>query len=162
MLTDQEFEALLSDGDKLIFGDIAWQLDRSHSPAQRFRCKVDSEADWPLMIEGWWNPDSEKLTYTLIHRQARRIIGLDLGEDLIHHNPTCERKRGKRTACECPRGTHKHRWTEQFKAEFAYVPLDITAPWHEPIAVWREFCLEVGLTHMGILQEPVWLEERWQ
>lgn len=161
MLTDQEFDTLMSDDNKVIFGDIAWQLDKSHHPAQEFRVEVDSEAGWPLFIEGWWNPGSEKLSYTLIHRQARRIIGLDLGENLVHHNPDCERKRGKRLACECPRGTHKHRWSEQFKSESAYVPSDITATWDDPLAVWQEFCVEVRLTHLGSLREPPLLLERW-
>ena len=53
MLTDQEFDALLFDEDKVIVGDIAWQVDRSHLPAQEFRVEVKSEAGWPLFIKGW-------------------------------------------------------------------------------------------------------------
>ena len=100
------------------------------------------------------------MSYTLIHRQARRIIGLDLGAYLVHHNPDCERKRGKRLACECPRGTHKHLWSERSKSESAYVPSDITAAWDDPLGVWREFCVEVRLTHLGILRKPARLLER--
>lgn len=102
-----------------------------------------------------------KLSYALIHRQARRIVGLDLGEDLIHHNPDCERKRGRSLACACPRGTHKHRWSDDTKAEFAYVPSDITTQWDDPVAVWQEFCLEIGVTHSGTLKEPPQFAERW-
>ncbi len=158
MLTQQEFESLLADDTKRITGDIVWTSDEFHSAAQGFRAGVQSEADWPLFVEGWWNPHSGKLTFTLVHRRARRIVGLDLG-DLLHHNPSCPRKRGRRVACDCPHGTHKHRWTEEFKAEWAYKPGDITATWDQPLEVWEQFCAETKIIHWGILHNPEWQAE---
>ena len=55
---------------------------------------------------------------------------------------------------------HKHVWSEQFGSGHAYEPPDITAPWYRPVAVWGQFCAEVGIVHAGILREPVW-QEGW-
>lgn len=158
MDTQREFEILLADQSKKITDDIRWLPDQFNAPAQRFRVDVLSEPGWPLKVQGWWNPDSAKLSYTLIHTEAKRIIGLDLG-DVEHHNPDCERKQGRGKQCSCPVGTHKHRWTVEFKARFAYVPADITATWDKPLDVWRQFCEETSITHRGTLREPEWQGE---
>lgn len=144
MITQQEFEAILSDETKRIEQDLVWREDEDHSPAQEFRVPVASEPGWPLTLIGWWNPQSRKLSYTLRHDAVGRILGLDLGP-VTHHNPTCERLAG----------THKHRWTDEYRDKQAYVPGDITAQWDDPVAVWAQFCSEVRVAHVGALPAPV-------
>jgi hypothetical protein len=87
------------------------------------------------------------LSYALIHRGAGRIYALDLGAD--HHNPTCQRLGEK----------HKHRWTEAFRDEEAYVPADVIAAWDNPVEVWRQFCAEAGIVHDGQMRPPQIQEE---
>ena len=144
MITQQEFESILADGTKWIDGDISWREDEDHSPAREFRVRVVSETGWPLTAIGWYNPLSRKLSFTLRHDAGRRILGLDLGK-VAHHNPTCE----------FLNGTHKHRWTDDFKDKKAYAPDDITAQWDEPAAAWEQFCFEARITHKGALHAPV-------
>lgn len=153
MLTDQEFEALLADTTKQVASDIAWSNDHLHFGARQFRVVVLSESEWPLLVKGWWNPKSGRLSYSLIHDRRERIIGLDLGDGLIHHNPDCNRRR-RRTSCACPRGTHKQHWTQAFGNRQAYSPADITGQWHEPRLVWQQFCAEVNIRHLGTLEAP--------
>jgi hypothetical protein len=141
MITQQEFDVILGDPTKRIEGDIDWREDTNHSPALEFRVEVKSEAGWPLLVVGRYNPFAGTLSYVLLHRSAGRIYGLDLGAD--HHNPTCERVGEK----------HKHRWTEEFRDKKAYVPQDITAPWHQPRAVWEQFCREANIYHQGRMHE---------
>lgn len=86
-LSRQEYAAIISDGTKHIAGDIDW-VGHPNAPARQFRVDVDSEADHPIFIKGWYNPNSGKLSYALIHRAMGRIHGLDLGAD--HCNPNGE------------------------------------------------------------------------
>lgn len=148
MITDREFEAILADATKRVDGDVKWRAPRGYGPEQEFRVPVRSEPDWPLFVDAWWNPQSGKLSYTLVHRPTGRIVGLDLGRG--HRNPD-------RT--EVP-AVHKHRWSEQFKTKQAYAPLDITASWDQPVEVWRQFCAEIRIEHTGVLHPPEW-QERW-
>ncbi len=148
MITQQEFEAILADTSKRVEGNLAWRDDEDHSPAREFRVPVASEPGWPLTLIGWWNPLSRKLSYTLRHDAAGRILGLDLGP-VTHQNPTSERLAG----------THKHRWMDEYRDKHAYVPGDITAEWDDPVAVWEQFCSEVGIAHEGSLRSPVFQEE---
>jgi hypothetical protein len=142
MLSNAEFEAILSDASKRIDGDIAWQEDEDHSPCVEFRAEVQSDAGWPLFVRGSYNPFIPALSYVLILTTSGRVYGLDLGKD--HHNPECNQVGEK----------HKHKWTEQFRDKEAYVPNDITAPASNPVAVWRQFCAEAGLTHGGDFARP--------
>ena len=158
MLTNQEFEAILADQTKRIEGDIRWLNDEDKSGAVEFRVDIWSEADWPLRVKGWLNPQSGKLSYSVLHRGQGRIIGLDMGEGLVHHNPGCRRRRD-RQSCECPRGTHKQYWTAEDQMLRAFVPGDISEPWERPVEVWREFCGEVRLVHVGRMWIPEWQEE---
>ena len=153
MLTDQEFEALLADPTKRIERDISWRNDRLHRGAREFRATVRSESGQSLLVKGWWSPVSSRLSYSLVYDRRERIVGLDLGEELIHHNPGCNRRR-RRTACACPRGTHKQRWTQDFGDRQAYSPADITGQWDEPLLVWQQFCAEINLSHLGTLEPP--------
>lgn len=103
---------------------------------------VESDAGYPVFVAARYNPLAGTLSFSLIHRGAGRIYGLDLGAD--HHNPTCQRVGEK----------HKHRWNEAFRDKEAYVPDDITEPWDRPSAVWTQFCKEAGITHEGTLAPP--------
>lgn len=143
-LSQTEFERLLADPAKRIVGDIVWVDDLSHPPARKFRVEVESDTGWPLFLQGWWNPASEKLCYTLFYRGAGRIVGLDLGYD-GHTNRDGQ----------VLRDTHKHRWSEHAADKDAYTPLDITADWHEPVEVWRQFCAETSIVHAGEMPVPI-------
>ncbi|MBE9126039.1 MULTISPECIES: DUF6978 family protein [unclassified Coleofasciculus] len=142
MLSQDEFEELITDTNKRIEGDIRWLDDEDHSPAVEFRVEVVSDAGYPIFIKGSYNELAQKLSYVIIHRAAGRIYGLDLGQD--HRNPDGEQVGEK----------HKHRWDELYRDKKAYVPPDITAPITEPVTIWQQFCLESRITHNGIMQEP--------
>lgn len=141
-LTNTEFEAILNDSSKRIDGDIVWQQDEDHSYAVEFRVEVQSDAGWPLVVRGSYNPLIPALSYVLILKTAGRVYALDLGKK--HHNPQCVLVGEK----------HKHRWTERFRDKEAYVPGDITAPASDPVAVWKQFCTEANIHHTGVLHAP--------
>ena len=147
MIAQQEFEALIDDTSKRIEGDLVWLEDEFHSPALIFRAEVQSDAGYPVFVAARYNPLAGTLSFSLIHRGAGRIYGLDLGAD--HHNPTCQRVGEK----------HKHRWNEAFRDKEAYVPDDITEPWDHPSAVWTQFCEEARITHEGALAPPPFVQE---
>jgi len=142
-MTQGEFEAIIADSSKRIAGEIYWGEDEDHSPSVEFRAEVSSEAGYPLFVRGSYNPEAQKLTYCLIHRAVGKMYALDLGAD--HHNPSCNHV-GE---------THKHRWSEVTNTKEAYAPRDITASVADPVAVWRQFCLEAKITHDGMLHSPV-------
>lgn len=143
-ITQQDFETLLNDPSKRIEGDIRWGDDEDHSPAVQFRVEVLSDAGYPLSLNGRYNPLAGTLSYTLLHKGTGRIYALDLGAD--HHNPTCQHVGEK----------HKHRWSDAFADKQAYIPDDITATVHDPLAVWEQFCAEAKITHNGkLLPVPV-------
>ena len=141
-MLDAEFDLLINDDTKRIEADIQWLDDEDHSPAMEFRAEVLSVARYPLFVRGSFNFLINTLTYALIHRAYGRIYALDLGKD--HHNPTCQYI-GE---------LHKHRWTETYKDKEAYVPTDITAPASDPVEVWKQFCAEAKITHLGIMHSP--------
>jgi hypothetical protein len=141
-LTDAEFQAVLNDTTKRIDGDIAWRNDEDHSPSVEFYVDVISNAGWPLVVRGSFNPLIPAVSYVLIYKNVGRVYGLDIGKD--HHNPQCEQVGEK----------HKHRWTARFRDKEAYVPHDITAPASDPVAVWQQFCIEARLKHNGKLLDP--------
>lgn len=140
-LSRQEYSAVIDDGTKRIIGDIAWE-GHPNAPTWEFRVDVDSEADHPIFIKGWYNPHSGKLSYALIHRIVGRIHGLDLGAD--HCNPDGQLMGEK----------HKNYWVPGSRDKWAYVPSDITEPWNRPAAVWGQFCVEINLRHQGTLRDP--------
>ena len=140
-LTADEYDAIIADDTKRILGDIAWE-GRPNALTRQFRVAVDSESGRSLSIKGWYNPGSGKLSYALIHSVAGRIKGLDLGAD--HVNPD-----------GLPVGEkHKNYWVPGYRTKWAYVPDDITEPWHRPVAVWAQFCAEIHLHHEGNLHHP--------
>ena len=141
-LTNTEFETILKDQSKRIEEDITWQEDEDHSPSVEFLAEIQSEAGWPLIARGSYNPLIPALSYVLILKTAGRVYGLCLGKD--HHNPNCDQVGEK----------HKHKWTVQFKDKEAYMPNDITATASDPVAVWRQFCVEANVTHKGTMAAP--------
>lgn len=141
-MIDAEMQAIIEDGSKQIHGDIAWAEDEDHSHALEFRTDVDSSPGYPLVVKGRVNQKARTLTFCLIHRGAGPIYRLDLGKD--HHNPTCQYVGDK----------HKHVWTERTRDKEAYVPGDITEPVTNPLGVWRQFCEEARIVHLGSLHEP--------
>ena len=146
-LTQLEFDALLADATKRIDGDIDWVEDEDHSPSVEFRAEITSDAGYPLFVRGSFNKLAKALSYTLIHRAVGRIYALDMGKD--HHNPSCTNVGEK----------HKHRYTERYRDKEAYVPLDITAPAEDPVAVWVQFCVEASIGHAGRLHAPPPVQE---
>ncbi len=140
MLSQDEFEELIADPRKYIQTDITWTQERS--PWLGFRAEITSPAGYPLFLKGSYNPMVAKLTYAIIHHQAGRIYGLDLGQE--HRNPD-----GQSVG-----EIHKHRWNEPLRDKQAYVPPDITALVTEPEKVWEEFCQEAKITHNGTMASP--------
>ena len=49
---------------------------------------------------------------------------------------------------------HKHSWREGHGDKWAYIPQDVTEPWNRPVEVWRQFCEEANLRHLGIMRNP--------
>lgn len=142
MNTQEEIDAILTDGTKTISDKIVWKDDNDHSPAKVFRIDVDSESGHPIFINGWFNPSSGKLSFAMIYRGVGRIYGLDLGAD--HRNPDGNHLGEK----------HKHRWRQGDSDKWAYVPYDITATWDRPVEVWEQFCFEANLQHSGMTRHP--------
>lgn len=140
MLSQTEFETLISDPDKSIEGDIIWTQGRE--PWWGFRKKITSGADYPIFLKGSYNPFVPALSYVMIYESVGRIYGLDLGKE--HRNPDGTRIGEK----------HKHRWHEALRDKQAYVPLDITALVTEPQQVWQQFCEEAKLSHNGNMESP--------
>ena len=141
-MTQAEFDSLLADSTKRIDQDITWQEDEDHSPGVEFRVPVNSDPGFPIFIKGWYNREAQTLSYALIHRGVGRIYGLDLGKD--HHNPSCTYVGEK----------HKHSWNDIVRDKDAYVPADITMPANDPVGVWREFCQEAKINHVGVMLPP--------
>lgn len=147
MITEREFDAILSDVTKRINQNIAWVDDPSHKPAVVFRVPIASDGRYPLQAFGRWNPKAGKLSYGLLYQGVGRIYGLDMG--MQHRNPTGQPLDD----------IHKHSWTSEFRDQLAYVPEDITALWNEPLEVWRQFCAEAKVVHSGTLAIPIWQGE---
>ena len=141
-LSQQEYDKIISDGGKTIRGNILWEGPAS-SRAREFRIEVESREGYPLFVKGWYNPSAGKLSYAIIHRAVGRIYGLDLGAE--HCNPNGNLVGEK----------HKNYWKPGYRDKYAYVPEDITEPWSRPVEVWRQFCAEANLTHLGNMSQPV-------
>lgn len=132
----------MEDTTKRIDCDITWTIDDSHPAALSFRTEVFSEADYPLSAKGYFNHNSRKLTFVLLHRAEGCIYRLDLG--IEHPNLDGERVGEK----------HKHRWSEDMGIKDAYAPKDITATLDDPVGVWEQFCSEAQMNHGGRMHLP--------
>jgi hypothetical protein len=73
MLTDAEFQKILNDTKKRIDGDIAWRNDEDHSPSVEFYADVISNAGWPLVVRGSFNPLIPAVSYVLIYKNVGRV-----------------------------------------------------------------------------------------
>ena len=146
-LQEADVVAIIADTTKVVQSDIVWRPDESIRGAQQFRVRVSSAERNDLVLRGWFNHHSGKLSYTLLTPQVGRIYGLDLGAN--HNNENGERLIG----------THKVRWTPEDQDKRAYVPEDITAEWWESVVVWEQFCAEANLTHTGTMIGPIHEEE---
>ncbi len=142
MLSQSEFDAILSDTSKYVAGSIRWQDDEDHSPALEFSAEIQSDSGYPLVVKGRVNLEARTLSFSVIHRGVGRIYGLDLGKD--HQNPSGQIVGEK----------HKHSWKESVRDKEAYVPADITEPITNVAGVWRQFCQEFSMTHHGALATP--------
>ncbi|WP_254509379.1 DUF6978 family protein [Anatilimnocola floriformis] len=142
--TNEEFEELLSDPDKIVAGDVKWCDDEDHSPAKEFTLDVATSKGHPLFVRGSYNHEAKALSYVMILKGTGRVYALDLGKD--HRNPSTGQLVGEK---------HKHRWSEENRDKEAYVPKDITEPATDPPAVWKQFCVEAGLKHEGDFPSPV-------
>lgn len=136
-LSQHEYETIMADTSKRIEDRISWKPKSSHGHAQQFRQSVLSDREWPLFINGWWNPHSRKLSYALIFKKSERMFGLDVG-DYVHHNPTCQSITGE----------HIHRWHVETKDKIA-IPATNTGNWDQPLEVWEQFCSLTVITHRG-------------
>ena len=119
-LSQQEYRTIIDDTSKVINENIVWE-GAANSPRREFRLDIESGEGYPIFVKGWYNPSSGKLSYSIIHRGVGgRIYGLDLGAD--HQNPD-----GKFVGEK-----HKNYWVPGYRDKWAYVPPDITEPWHRP------------------------------
>ena len=62
MLTDSEFKDFIEDSNKIIDGDIEWQEDEDHSPSVEFRVRLQSTQNYPVFVQGFYNPLKFALT----------------------------------------------------------------------------------------------------
>ena len=92
---------------------------------------------------GWYRQERGGLAYTLVYRGVGRIYAINFGHP--HANPSNKEQVGRK---------HKHYWTEEYAADMAYNPTDITAPWHWPLTVWQQFCAEARIEHRGVMHSP--------
>ncbi len=140
-LSQQEYDSIIHDTSKIIRNDITWEIT-GNPRSRNFTTEIDSDSGYPIFVKGWYNASSGKLSYSIVHRSAGRIYGLDLGAE--HVNPD-----GK------PVGEkHKNYWKPGMRDKWAYAPEDITEPWNRPVEVWGEFCAEANLKHSGTMRNP--------
>lgn len=142
ILSQREFEDIINDQTKKIADDITWKGDTETSEIVKFRALIESEEKYPIFVDGSYNRFLERVSYKIIHKKAGRIYGLDIGKD--HRNPD-----GEMTG-----ELHKHRWTEEYRDKWAYVPDDILSPASRPEKVWKEFCQEAKIIFEGNIESP--------
>ena len=65
-LSQQEYDAIISDRTKVIEEDIVWE-GPGNSPTREFRIDIDSSEGYPIFVKGWYNPRSGKLSFSIIH-----------------------------------------------------------------------------------------------
>ena len=149
-LQESDVRAIIADTTKIIEGDILWKRPSRKLLIQEFRAIIKSSNHPDMYLDGWFNPSSRKLSYSLIDPVEGRIYGLDFGKD--HQN------RGGDWVGD----PHKNRWKDGERDKWAYAPPDITAPWSDPILAWRQFCAEANLRHIGTMRAPIHQEELMQ
>jgi hypothetical protein len=141
-MTDAELASLLADAAKWIDGDIVWVDDEDHSLAVEFQVTVQSDAGYPLVVRARYNSAAGKTSFSIIHRGAGRILGLDLGT--AHHNPSCQTLSG----------AHWQRWSERYGTKEAVAAPDLDLLATDPVSAWQVFCSLASITHRGVLRPP--------
>ena len=141
-MTDAELAALLDDEGKRIDGDLSWSEDEDHSIAVELQAAIDSDAGYPLLAKGRYNPVAGTLSFSMIHRGVGRILGLDLGT--AHHNPSCH---------TVP-GAHWQVWSERFGTKDAEAAPGLDTFLSDPATVWQIFCARARIRHAGQLRPP--------
>lgn len=136
--SEKDFQILIMDNSKEILGDITWEEDRNHQGSLIFVTEIQSNLNYPIYLTASFNFKRGTLSFSIIHKDVGRIYGLDMGQ--THRNRATGKKTGR---------VHKHRWTDLYKIQDAYVPSDITKPYNDVIGVWQEFCLESKIIHNG-------------
>lgn len=139
---EQLMQDLLNDTTKSVNSDIKWSIDEDHSPTVEFNVELINQLGLPIVLKGTFNGLAKSMSFVLILKGTGRIYALDLGSD--HRNPD-KQLTGRK---------HKHRWTNQHKDRWAYVPDDITEPVTNLAGVWQQFCAEVRLVHNGTFYNP--------
>ena len=148
MFSEENFKLLIMDDSKEILGNINWEKDKNHLGSFIFLEEIISSINYPISIKGSFNFKRRILSFSIIHREVGRIYGLDMGQ--THKNRATGKKSGR---------IHKHIWTDLYKDQYTYDPLDITEPFHNVIGVWRQFCLEARIKHEGeVLGLPDYLQ----
>ena len=150
VLTQSEFDEILSNKTKKITENITWVGDKRNSETVKFRVPVASDREYPIFVDGSYNRYLERLSYKIIHREiGRRIYGLDMGKN--HRNPDGE----------MVGDNHIHKWSEEYEDRKAYSAQEcISARANQPLKVWQEFCQEANIDFQGVMEEipPVQLE----
>lgn len=140
-MTQVEFEAILADSTKHVDGDVVWKKpDDGHRDALAFRVDVLNSGDYPLIVNGWYNPLVPSFSVALIHRGVGRIYGLCIGHE--HHNPSCSNVGAE---------VHKHAWSDATRDKYAYRPADISAQPDNPGLALQEFFREANIRHNGAI-----------
>ena len=133
---------IIANTTKVVEGDIHWRPHPTALPAVEFVVNVASDEPYPLVLVGWFNSVSRKLSFSLIARGIGRVYALDLGRP--HTNPD-----GAVVG-----EVHKHRWTREHHDGWAYNPSDISADWSNPVTAWQQFCAEASIRHAGTMIAP--------
>ncbi len=142
MIVKDEVDAFLRDLAMRIEGDIRWQPERRDPLSFRFRTDVQTSDPHDHHLAGWYNPDSDKLTFAVFRKDRGRIYGLCLGITHPDLDPAD------------PRRPHKHYWTDARRDQNRYLPDDITRNWSNPVEVWAEFRAESHMVHNGWFHAP--------
>lgn len=143
VLTNGEFDGILSNKTKKIVENITWVGEKKKSEIVKFRVPVVSDCGYPIFVDGSYNRYLDRLSYKIIHREiGRRIYGLDMGKD--HRNPDGEMV-GK---------NHIHKWSEEYEDRKAYSAEEyISSPATEPREVWQEFCQAANINFQAVMEE---------
>lgn len=104
-ISELEVKVILAEQSKRIDGDVIWRDRQGRAAGKVFRVDVGSEPDWALFIAGFWNPESGKLTYDLVHGKRDRIIGLHLGVATRTRRETASVTRTSTSGPTCTRKT---------------------------------------------------------
>ena len=132
----QEAESLFNDPEKCIVEDIIWSRDPYHTSTFIFRETIYCH-NLQMTIKGSFNSDLISTSFTILHPKKMRIYALN------HGGTTHENDDGTKNG-----RLHKHRYRPE-EPSWAYEPDDITANPDELEKLWKEFCDEAKIYHVG-------------